>query len=62
MIHKRLWFHRREALGVWKTRLGSGATYRSLIEVFFKAGRLDCAEFVSGLFKDDGASGTYHNM
>jgi pentatricopeptide repeat protein len=43
---------RREALDVWKSRLGSGATYRALIEVFFKAGRLDCADVVCGLFKD----------
>ena len=49
-------------MGVWKSRLGSRATYRALIEVFFKAGRLDYAEFVSGLFKDNGASGMYHNM
>ena len=55
-------WHRREALGIWKSRLGSGATYRALIEVFFKAGRLDYAELVCGLFMDDGASGTYHNM
>ena len=44
--------HRREALGTWKSRLGSEATYRALIEVFFKAGRLDYADTVCGLFKD----------
>ena len=42
---------RREALGIWKSRLGSGATYRALIEVFFKAGRLDCADAVCDLLK-----------
>jgi pentatricopeptide repeat protein len=40
---------RREALGIWKSRLGSGATYRALIEVFFKAGRLDYADAVCDL-------------
>jgi pentatricopeptide repeat protein len=43
---------RREALSVWKSRLGSGATYRALIEVFFKAGRLDYADAVCDLLKD----------
>jgi pentatricopeptide repeat protein len=43
---------RREALVVWKSRLGSGATYRALIEVFFKAGRLDYADAVCDLLKD----------
>jgi pentatricopeptide repeat protein len=42
---------RREALGLWKSRLGSGATYRALIEVFFKAGRLDYADAVCDLLK-----------
>ena len=45
-------YDRREALGVWKSRLGSGATYRALIEVFFKAGRLDYADAVCSLLKD----------
>ena len=44
--------HRREALGIWKSRLGSRATYRALIEVFFKAGRLDYADAVCSLLKD----------
>ena len=44
--------HRREALGIWKSRLGSGATYRALIEVFFKAGRLEYADAVCSLLKD----------
>ena len=43
---------RREALGIWKSRLGSGATYRALIGVFFKAGRLDYADAVCSLLKD----------
>ena len=43
---------RREALGIWKSRLGNGATYRALIEVFFKAGRLDYADAVCSLLKD----------
>ena len=43
---------RREALGLWKSRLGSGATYRALIEVFFKASRLDYADAVGILLKD----------
>ena len=43
---------RREALGIWKSRLGSGATYRALIEVFFKAGRLDYADAVCSLLTD----------
>ena len=38
-------------LGIWKSRLGSGATYRALTEVFFKAGRLDCADAVCGILK-----------
>ena len=37
---------------IWKFRLGSGATYRALIEVFFKAGRLDYADAVCSLLKD----------
>ena len=43
---------RREALWIWKSRLSSGATYRGLIEVFFKAGRLDYADAVCSLLKD----------
>ena len=45
--------HRREALGVWKSRLGGRGTYRALIEVFFKAGRLDCADAVCGVLLED---------
>ena len=48
---------RREALNLWKSRLGGAATYKALIEVFVKAGRLDYAEFVCGLLKGIGTSG-----
>ena len=47
-------YDRREALGIWKSRLGSRATYRALTEVFFKAGRLDYADAVCSLLKDNG--------
>ena len=50
--HSKRYYDRREALGIWKSRLGSGATYRALIEVFFKAGRLDYADAVCSLLKD----------
>ena len=49
MLH----LYRREALGVWKSRLGGRATYRALIDVFFKAGRLDCADAVCGVLLED---------
>ena len=44
-------------MSIWKRRLGSAATYKALIEVFMKASRLDCAEFVCDLLKDIGTSG-----
>ena len=50
-------YHRREALSIWKSRLGSAATYKALIEVFMKAGRRDYAEIVCSLLKDIGTSG-----
>ena len=54
---------RREALGIWKSRLGSGATYRALVEVFFKAGRLDYADAVCFLLKDSSdARGKTNNI
>ena len=37
---------RRETLSIWKSGLGSQATYRALMEVFVKAGRVDCAETI----------------
>ena len=42
---------------MWKYRLGSAATYKALIEVFMKAGRMDYAEFVCDLLMDIGTSG-----
>ena len=48
--------HRREVLSKWKSRLGSSATYRALIEVFFNAGKVDYADAVCYLFNDPGAS------
>ena len=44
--------HRREVLSKWKSRLGSAATYRALVEVFIKAGKADYADAVCYLFKD----------
>lgn len=43
---------RREALSKWKSKLGKAATYRALIEVFFKAGEVNSADAVCYLFKD----------
>ena len=36
----------------WKSRLGSAATYRALMEVFVKAGRMDLAESVVQILKE----------
>lgn len=36
----------------WKDNLGKEATYRALIEVFFKAGKVNYADAVCDLFKD----------
>ena len=47
-------YHRREALSWWKARLGSGATYRVLIEMFFRAGKVHLADFVRELLSDIG--------
>ena len=46
--------HRKKALSMWKNRLGSGATYRALIEAFHNAGRVDLAKFVCELIGDIG--------
>ena len=54
--------HRREALKKWKSDLGKAATYRALIEVFFRAGRLDYAEFVCNLLKDNTSNYMYINL
>ena len=51
-----LFLNRREALDTWKSRLGREATYRALIEVFVKAGRLDYADAVCDILKDVSAS------
>ena len=42
---------------MWKCRLGSAGTYKSLIQGFMNAGRLDYAKFVCSILKDIGASG-----
>ena len=49
-------YHRREALSRWKARLGKGATYRALIKMFFKAGRVHLADFVCELLGDIGCT------
>ena len=33
-------------MSVWKSRLGSQAAYKALMEVFVKAGKVDCAETI----------------
>jgi hypothetical protein len=38
--------HRREALYIWKRRLGSEATYQRLINIFERAGFQNCADIV----------------
>ena len=43
---------RRDALSTWKSRLGSQATYRALVEIFVKAGRVDCAEAIVEILKE----------
>ena len=55
-------YQRREALNLWKRRLGSAATYKAMIEVFIKAGTPEYAEFVCGLLKDIGTSGKLHDI
>ena len=44
---------RREALNKWKSGLGSAATYRALMEVFVRAGRMDCAKTIVEILKDE---------
>ena len=44
---------RREALYIWKRRLGSKATYQKLINVFEHAGYRNCAEFVRNIESED---------
>ena len=48
---------------MWKSGLGSQATYKALMEVFVKAGRLDCAKTIVEILKEgadmtDASSGT----
>ena len=43
---------RREALNKWESGLGRAATYRTLMEVFVKAGRIDLAESVVEILKE----------
>ena len=52
MIVCRSIHRRRDALSVWKSRLGSKATYRALMEVFIRAKRADCAETVVDILKE----------
>ena len=49
--------YRREALSIWKSRLGSLATYRALIEVFYEANELTYADYVCQLLEGTGAGG-----
>ena len=52
-------YHRRAALSQWKSRLGSRATYKVLIETFLSADKMDLADFVCELLGDIGnTSGT----
>ena len=44
---------RRELLNKWKSGLGSKATYRALMEVFVKAGRIDLAESIVKILKEE---------
>ena len=37
---------------MWKAGLGSQATYKALMEVFVKAGRVDCAETIVEILKE----------
>ena len=49
-------YYRREALSRWKSRLGSGATYRALVETFLNAGKVYLADFVCELLGDVGCA------
>lgn len=37
---------------MWKSHLGSQATYRALMEVFVRAGRMDCTKSVVEILKE----------
>jgi hypothetical protein len=45
--------HRREALYIWKQKLGSEATYQRLIDVFERADFHNCAEIVGNIVCED---------
>ena len=45
--------HRREALYLWKQRLGSEATYQKLISIFEQADFQICAEIVRTIICED---------
>ena len=45
--------HRREALDIWKRKLGSDATYMRLINVFERAGFQNTAEIVRSIVCED---------
>jgi pentatricopeptide repeat protein len=40
------------------SRVGSAATYRALMEVFVRAGRMRCAESVAEILKEPGTTET----
>ena len=42
---------RQEALRRWQKKLGLGATYRKLLEVFVQAGHTECAEALCQVLK-----------
>ena len=42
---------RQEALRRWQKKLGLGATYRKLLEVFIQAGHTECAEALCQMLK-----------
>lgn len=43
---------------MWKSRLGSQATYRALMEVFVRAGRLDCTKSIVEILKEGAETDT----
>ena len=46
-----LYMCRREALKIWKSRLGFRATYGKLLEVFVDSGHTSCAEVLCELLR-----------
>ena len=51
--------YRREALHLWKQKLGSRATYTNLIGVFERAGRKDYADLVRQMTLDSDLTMNY---